>query len=168
MKEVILINIAGEDKPGLTSSVTEILAGHEVNILDIGQAVIHETLSLGILIELPVAAELSSVQKDILFRTHELGLKVRFVPIDEESYEQWVQGQGKPRYIITLLARKITAEHLSAITHIVSKNALNIDRIDRLSGRISLDDFARQSKACVEFSVRGVVGDAQAVRGQRH
>ena len=166
MKEVILINIAGEDKPGLTSSVTEILAGHEVNILDIGQAVIHETLSLGILIELPVAAELSSVQKDILFRTHELGLKVRFVPIDEESYEQWVQGQGKPRYIITLLARKITAEHLSAITHIVSKNALNIDRIDRLSGRISLDDFARQSKACVEFSVRGVVGDAQAFRGE--
>ena len=59
MKEIILINIAGDDKPGLTSSVTEILAGYEVNILDIGQAVIHDTLSLGLLVEIPASAESS-------------------------------------------------------------------------------------------------------------
>ncbi len=164
MKEVILINIAGDDKPGLTSSVTEILARYEVNILDIGQAVIHDTLSLGILIEVPSTSESSPVLKDILFRTHELGLTVRFSPVDNDSYAQWVDGQGKQRHIVTLLARKITAEHLSAVTAVVSKNNLNIDRIDRLSGRVPLDGVHQQTKACVEFSVRGAVQDVSDFR----
>ncbi|MCP3906832.1 MAG: phosphoserine phosphatase SerB [Oceanicoccus sp.] len=166
MKEIILINVAGDDKPGLTSSVTEILAGYEVNILDIGQAVIHDTLSLGILVEVPATAESSPVLKDILFRTHELGLTVRFSPIDEQSYGHWVLGQGKPRHIVTLLARMITAEHLSAVTAVVANNSLNIDRIDRLSGRVPLDNVQEQTKACVEFSVRGEVVDTPAFRSQ--
>lgn len=164
MKEIILINIAGDDKPGLTSSVTEILASHNVNILDIGQAVIHDTLSLGILIEVPATAESAPVLKDILFRTHELGLQVRFSPIDDQNYEQWVAGQGKARHIITLLARKITAEHLAAVTAVVSNNKLNIDRLDRLSGRVSLGVVDQQSKACVEFSVRGSLNDTTGFR----
>lgn len=166
MKEIILINIAGDDKPGLTSSVTEILALYEVNILDIGQAVIHDTLSLGILIEVPETSESSPVLKDILFRTHELGLTVRFSPVDPQSYGHWVDGQGKQRHIITLLARKITAEHLSAVTTVVSKNKLNIDRIDRLSGRVPLDGVHQQTKACVEFSVRGSVSDVSGFRSE--
>ncbi|WP_101758920.1 phosphoserine phosphatase SerB [Oceanicoccus sp. KOV_DT_Chl] len=166
MKEIILINIAGDDKPGLTSSVTEILASYDVNVLDIGQAVIHDTLSLGILVEVPTSSESSPLLKDILFRTHELGLTVRFSPINEQDYEHWVSGQGKPRHIITLLARMITAEHISAVTAVVANNQLNIDRIDRLSGRIALDDVLQQNKACVEFSVRGAVTDIAAFRSQ--
>lgn len=46
--ELILIRITGEDRPGLTASVTEILAKYDATILDIGQADIHNTLSLGI------------------------------------------------------------------------------------------------------------------------
>lgn len=166
MKEIILINVAGDDKPGLTSSVTEILADYDVNILDIGQSVIHDTLSLGILVEVPATAESSLILKDILFRTHELDLTVRFSPISEESYEHWVTGQGKPRHIVTLLARMITAEHLSAVTAVVANNNLNIDRIDRLSGRVPLDNVQQQTKACVEFSVRGEVMDSPAFRRQ--
>lgn len=166
MKEIILINIAGDDKPGLTSSVTKILAGYEVNILDIGQAVIHDTLSLGILVEVPASAESSPLLKDILFRIHDLGLTVRFSPINEEDYGQWVLGQGKPRHIVTLLARMITAEHLSAVTAVVADNELNIDRIDRLSGRVPLDGVKDQTKSCVEFSVRGTVADISHFRSQ--
>lgn len=166
MKEIILINIAGDDKPGLTTSVTEILAGYDVNILDIGQAVIHDTLSLGILVEVPASAESSPLLKDILFRTHELGLTVRFSPINEQSYGQWVMGQGKPRHIVTLLARMITAEHLSAVTAVVAHNDLNIDRIDRLSGRVPLDGVHDQTKACVEFSVRGSVANSEVFRSE--
>ena len=164
MKEIVLINIAGDDKPGLTSSITQILAGYDVNILDIGQAVIHDTLSLGILVEVPATSESSPVLKDILFRTHQLNLTVRFTPIDEDSYGQWVMGQGKPRYIITLLARMITAEHLGAVTAVVSDNALNIDRIDRLSGRVPLEGVQQQTKACVEFSVRGTLNNGTRFR----
>lgn len=166
MKEIILINIAGDDKPGLTSSVTEILANFDVNILDIGQAVIHDTLSLGILVEVPSRAESAAVLKDILFRTHELGLQVRFSPIDEADYEQWVQAQGKARHIISLLARKVTAEHIAAVTSVVSRHGLNIDRIDRLSGRISLEEVNNQTKSCIEISVRGNISDMSSVRSE--
>ncbi|WP_339338237.1 phosphoserine phosphatase SerB [uncultured Oceanicoccus sp.] len=166
MKEVILINVAGDDKPGLTSLITEILADYDVDILDIGQSVIHDTLSLGILVAVPAAADSSLILKDILFRTHELNLTVRFSPIDEASYGHWVAGQGKPRHIVTLLARIITAEHLSAVTAVVAANKLNIDRIDRLSGRIPLDNVQQQTKACVEFSLRGEVEDSPAFRSQ--
>ena len=166
MNEIILINISGDDQPGQTSSITEILARHEVNILDIGQSVIHASLSLGILIEIPASAESSSLLKDILFRAHELGLTVRFTPVNQQDYSQWVGAQGKPRHIITLLARMISAEHLAAVTRVVAENGLNIDRIDRLSGRIPLEGVLDQSKACVEFSVRGTVADSDAFRQQ--
>ncbi|MAY35526.1 MAG: phosphoserine phosphatase SerB [Spongiibacteraceae bacterium] len=164
MNEIILINIAGDDRAGVTSSITSILGTHNVNILDIGQAVIHDTLSLGLLIEVPDSADSSSVLKDILFRTHELGFQVRFSPVTAESYEQWVAGQGKQRHILTLLARKITADHLARVTAIVASYGLNIDRIDRLSGRVPLDGVSEQSKASVEISVRGSLEDKSTFR----
>lgn len=164
MREIILINIAGEDKPGLTSTITDILARYGVSILDIGQAVIHDTLSLGLLIEVPPTAEAAPVLKDVLFRTHELGLHVRFTPITEESYSSWLAGQGKPRHIVTLLARKVSSAHIARVTAIVARFGLNIDRIDRLSGRIPLGELPPHSKSCVEISVRGALADPAQVR----
>ena len=164
MKELLLMNIAGEDKPGVTTAITSILASCEANILDIGQAVIHDTLSLGILVEIPKDFESSSVLKDILFRVHELDLSVRFQPITESSYDQWVAQQGKTRHIVTLLARKITASQISEVTSVAALHGLNIDDITRLSGRVSLDDIEEQDKACVEFSARGNPEDTAALR----
>lgn len=156
MKEIILLTISGEDKPGVTSTITSILAGFQVNILDIGQAVIHNTLSLGILIEVPQVSESSPILRDLLFKTHAMDMKVRFQPIGEEEYEKWVTGQGKARHIITLLARKITAAHIATVTDVAAQHGLNIDKITRLSGRLSLqNEVPEKSKACVEFSVRG-------------
>lgn len=166
MKEVVLINITGKDKPGVTSSVTELLSRYAINVLDIGQSVIHNTLSLGILVETPAEANAAMVFKELLFKIHELDLQVRFTPITEQDYETWVNGQGKPRYIITLLARQITASHIAAVTKVVAKAGLNIDRVDRLSGRISLAQFDKQTKACVEFSARGSVEDESDFRKQ--
>jgi phosphoserine phosphatase len=166
LKEILLINISGEDKPGVTASVAEILAGFDVNVLDIGQAVIHDTLSLGVLVELPGSDEHATVLKDILFRSYELGMQVRFTPISKESYAHWVGGQGRARYIITLLARKITAAQLAAVTSVVARFGLNIDGINRLSGRIPLGELPELSKACVEFSVRGQPADIGAFRSQ--
>ncbi len=163
MREIILLNIAGEDRPGVTSSVTSILAQFNVNVLDIGQAVIHDSLSLGLLVEVPASAESSSLLKDILFRCHELGLQARFTPITVESYHHWVAQQGKPRHIITVLARKITAEHIARVSAIIAEFKLNIDRIERLSGRVPLNDdivmSEKQGKACVEISARGQLND---------
>jgi phosphoserine phosphatase len=168
VKEVVLIKVSGEDKPGVTASITRILARYGVNILDIGQAEIHDNLSLGILAEIPTTAEAAPVLKDVLFRGHELGMSVRFTPVSKEKYDSWVSAQGKPRHIITLLARKLTAEHISRVTEIVANHALNIDNVSRLSGRVPLESEIQsddKSKACVEFSVRGTV-DQAAIRAQ--
>ncbi|HCO66137.1 MAG TPA: phosphoserine phosphatase SerB, partial [Alcanivorax sp.] len=166
MREIILIQVSGNDRPGLTAAFTRILARYHLNILDIGQAVIHDTLSLGILVEVPPAAEASSMLKDLLFEAHKRNISVRFRPIDEDRYEQWVSGQGKDRHIITLLARKITAEQLGDVTTVVADNDLNIDSIARLSGRVHLEgeDSDPDGRACVEISVRGEPRDPGAMR----
>jgi phosphoserine phosphatase len=164
LREIVLINITGEDRPGLTAAITGVLAQGGVNILDIGQAVIHDTLSFGILVEIPSTEPASTVLKDILFAAYKLNQQVRFTPVSEEDYRHWVAGQGKKRHIVTLLTRKVTAEQLQRVSAITAQYGLNIDHIDRLSGRMPLDTPADQSKGCIEFSVRGEPVDPQALR----
>jgi len=164
-REIILLNIYGNDKPGLTSSLTQVLASYNVNILDIGQAVIHENLDLGILFEVPRESESSPILKDLLFKGYELGIKVKFTPIGETDYNHWVSLQGKKRYIITLIARKIQASQIAEISKIIYHQQLNIDKISRLSGRVRIDSEDTTHKACVEFSVRGTPIDMDAMKG---
>ena len=76
VKEILLINISGADKPGVTSAITHILAQYQANILDIGQAVIHDHLTLGLLVEIPEEFEASPVLKEVLFKAHELNLQI--------------------------------------------------------------------------------------------
>lgn len=164
MREILLISVTGDDKPGVTSAVTAALAQHDVNILDIGQAVIHDSLTLGLLVEVPVGADSGTVLKDVLFQVHRLGLQARFQPINEASYDHWVGQQGKARHLVTLLGRRITAEHIARVTEVTAGNGLNIDKITRLSGRVPLDRIDTHSKACVEFSVRGTPEDTGEFR----
>lgn len=163
MKEIVLINITGPDRPGLTAAITGILARAEVNILDIGQAVIHDALSFGILVEMAGQAD---VLKEVLFKGYELDQQVKFTPVNAEQYSQWVSGQGKPRHIVTLLARRVTAEHIARVSEITARHDLNIDQIDRLSGRIPEGLPADQGKGCIEFSVRGEPVDPAALRAE--
>ncbi|WP_260958960.1 phosphoserine phosphatase SerB [Pseudomonas citri] len=166
MREIVLINITGSDRPGLTAAITGVLAQGGVNVLDIGQAVIHDTLSFGILVEIPNAEQSKSVLKDILFAAHELDQQVRFTPVSEADYQYWVAGQGKQRHIVTLLTRKVTAEQLQRVSSITAEYGLNIDHIDRLSGRMPLDMAEDKGKGCIEFSVRGEPADPQALRAE--
>jgi len=166
LREIVLINITGVDRPGLTAAITGVLSQGGVNILDIGQAVIHDTLSFGILVEIPDTEQGQSVLKDILFKGYELDQQVRFTPVSEEDYQQWVGNQGKKRHIVTLLTRKVTAGQLQAVSSITAKYGLNIDHIDRLSGRMPLDTPADKGKGCIEFSVRGEAADPQALRAE--
>ena len=163
MSELVLINVSGRDKPGLTSEITGIMAQFDVRILDIGQAVIHDHLTWGILIEIPAESNTPMVFKELLFRIHELDLQVRFEPITPEAYGHWVAGKGRGRYVVTLMARDITAEQIARVSSITARHGLNIDNIARLSGRASLEHRLNQI-ACVEFSVRGTPEDLEALR----
>ncbi|KGS16422.1 MULTISPECIES: phosphoserine phosphatase SerB [Pseudomonas syringae group] len=166
MREIVLINITGADRPGLTAAITGVLAQGGVNILDIGQAVIHDALSFGILVEIPDTVEGSSVLKDILFTAYKLDQQVRFTAVSEKDYQHWVDGQGKARHIVTLLTRKVTAEQLQSVSAITAKYGLNIDQIDRLSGRMPLDTPADKGKGCIEFTVRGEPADPKAMQAE--
>jgi phosphoserine phosphatase len=152
--EIILISISGDDRPGVTSSLTEILSRYDATILDIGQADIHQTLSLGIMFK--TSAENSGdIMKDLLFRAYELDVAIKFKPISRNEYTTWVNKQGKNRYIITIMGRKLSAMQIAKVTNIITKQDLNIDGIQRLTGRVPLDENEQSPKACVEFSVRG-------------
>ena len=152
--ELTLIRITGIDRPGLTASITEILSRYDVTILDIGQADIHQTLSLGILFK-SKETESGNIMKELLFKASELGVNIRFYPISVEEYENWVSMQGKNRYIITILGRRLTAKQISAATKIIAEQGLNIDSIKRLTGRVPLDEEKASVRSCIEFSVRG-------------
>ncbi len=164
-EELILVSISGEDRPGVTAALTGILARYNANILDIGQADIHNMLSLGILFQ-STEGNSGEILKDLLFKSYELDVQIRFRPITEEEYSTWVGLQGKNRYIITLLGRKLTAKQISAVTKVVSEQGLNIDDIKRLTGRIPLDENIRTPKACVEFSVRGTPNNKEEMHKQ--
>ena len=162
--ELILINISGSDRPGVTSTLTEILARYDARILDIGQADIHHTLSLGILFK--TSSDVSgNIMKELLFKASELNVQIRFSPVSVEAYEEWVSRQGKHRWIITILGRRLTARHIALVTDEIARQGLNIDGIQRLTGRAPLnDDDEPRSKACVEFSVRGTPTDRAAMQ----
>ena len=156
--ELILIRITGIDRPGLTASFTEILSEYDVTIMDIGQANIHSTLSLGILFKSP-KSDSGNIMKELLFKASDLGVNIRFYPVPVEEYEEWVSMQGKDRYILTILGRKLSAKQITAVTHILAGQALNIDAIKRLTGRQPLDESKAGVRACIEFSLRGTPRD---------
>ena len=163
--ELILIRVTGEDRPGLTASVPEILAKYDATILDIGQADIHNTLSLGILCKTEEQHS-GFIMKELLFKASSLGVTIRFYPISVKEYEDWVNMQGKNRYILTLLGRKLSARQISAVTRILAEQGMNIDAIKRLTGRIPLDECDLRTRACIEFSVRGTPKDRIAMQEQ--
>ncbi len=153
--ELILVNISGYDRPGVTSALTEILANYDAAILDIGQSDIHHTLSLGLLFK-TYSNVSGNIMKDLLFKASELNVQIRFTPISVAEYEEWVTLQGKNRWIVTLLGRRLTAKQIAAVTSIIADQNLNIDSIQRLTGRVPLEETAEsRTKSCVEFSVRG-------------
>lgn len=152
--EIIMMSISGEDRPGVTAVLTEVLAKHNALILDIGQADIHNNLTLGILFQ-TTGSNSGEVLKDLLFKSYDLNVNIKFNPITEEDYMKWVGMQGRNRYIITILGRRLTARQIASVAQIVADQGMNIDDIRRLTGRIPLDETQRAPKASVEFSVRG-------------
>jgi len=164
VSNVLLISVSGEDQPGVTNAVTEALAEFGVMLLDIGQAVIHDQLNMGILVSVPENTNVDDVTSEVLQTLDRLNMQGLFLPISNERYENWVGLQGKSRHIVTLLARNLEASHLAAVTEVTAQQGLNIDKIVRLSGRIILGNADINGQACIEFSARGEPNSADELR----
>ncbi|MCF0198889.1 MAG: phosphoserine phosphatase SerB [Bacteroidaceae bacterium] len=165
-QELILIRITGIDRPGLTAGLMSILARYDANVMDIGQADIHNTLSLGLLIKVS-STNSGNVMKELLFKSSELGVNISFAPVSDDDYRAWVGRQGKNRYILTVLGRRLEAHQIAAVTRIIAEQGLNIDSIRRLSGRPPLEvEQMSNTRACCEFSVRGTPRDREELQRQ--
>jgi len=164
MTETILIHFSGRDRPGLTADLTSILASYDTCVLDIGQAVVHETLSLGLLVEIPRGESFRGVQNALAARSRELGLQVNFTLVAKADLDEWISSQGKDQFIVTILGRAISANHIARVSSIVAQHGLNVDRIERLSGRLSLAVHSPDANACVELTLSGDSSSEQSMR----
>jgi phosphoserine phosphatase len=164
MTETILIHFSGRDRPGLTADLTSILASYDTCVLDIGQAVVHETLSLGLLVEIPRGESFRGVQDALAARSRELGLQVNFTLVAKADLDEWISSQGKDQFIVTILGRAISANHIARVSSIVAQHGLNVDRIERLSGRLSLAVHSPDANACVELTLSGDSSSEQSMR----
>lgn len=166
MREIVLIKVSGEDRPGITSSVMDILGAYNVRVLDISQAVVQDSLTLGILAEIPPDHRTAPVFKDLLYGADKLGVKVKFSPVSEERYREWANAPGASRFIVTMLAREITADNVAKLARILANGGLNIESVNRLSDRAPLTGKGGDgaSRACIELSVRGEPHDQAGIR----
>lgn len=164
-EEQVLIGLTGIDRPGLTATVMQILADHGAQVLDIGQANIHSTLSFGILVRID-GVQSGQMIKELLFKQNELGVNFTFTPISDNKYEDWVNRQGKNRFILTIVGRSLTAREIAATSKIVAEQGFNIDSILRLTGRQSIRHPERNNRACIQFSLRGTPADRPKMQSQ--
>jgi phosphoserine phosphatase len=164
MNEILLIHFSGRDRPGLTAELTAILSLYDACVLDIGQAVVHETVSFGLLVEIPGSEALRGFRDALTAKSQELDLQVRFTAIAPAKLEDWISSQGKDQFVVTVLGRAISARHLSRVTAIIAQHGLNVDRVERLSGRFSLAVHTPDAHACVEFTVSGDGASEESMR----
>ena len=158
-----LIQISGRDQVGVMAGVSDLLAKENAVILDVGESVIHATLSLGFLVELSLDTDCDQLNEKLCTLLEPIGLSATMEQVSDASYASWVERGGQMRYIITLLADPLTAEQLHAISTICARHELSIDRMRRLSGRPHLNG-RNDELHCVEMSVRGFPDDSTQLR----
>ncbi len=161
---LVLFRFTGEDRPGLTASLSQLLAEFECSIIDVNQAVIHQSLLLGLLVRIPEEKDSDRVIQEMQELGTALGLKCNPKRIADEDYDLWVGRQGKSRFILTLLSRSVTATQFHAVSQMLADQGLNIDVITRLSGRPPRIPTDTLTRACVEFSLRGEPRDSAQLK----
>ncbi len=147
--------------------LTSTLAQYQVRVLDVGQAVIHDELNLGMLVQIIAeskAPQVSEVLGALEAAVRGQGMSVRCTPISTADYADWVKSQGKPRYIVTLLAGGATGDQLAAVTSIIQRHGLNIDAVRRLSGRLPLVGSDASQRMSIEIGLRGTLADAKGLK----
>jgi phosphoserine phosphatase len=124
-----LITVTGVDKPGVTSALFEVLAGHKVELLNVEQVVIRGRLTLGVLVAAPLeAAEGNALRDEVEAAIHAVGLDVTIersgdLPIIREP----------STHTIMVLGRPITADAFGAVAREVAALGVNIDLIRGVS-----------------------------------
>ncbi|MEO7718424.1 MAG: phosphoserine phosphatase SerB [Capsulimonas sp.] len=160
MQNIYLITISGPDRAGLTRSLTDILAKADATVLDIGQSVIHDALTLGVMFR---AARDTVDTLGPALEAQSLGVTVHVTPVSQESFQEWIDTQHQQRFIVTLLGARITTAQLALVTRRFAEHGLEVARMERLSGRDASANLAAP-RLCIEFAVTGSNADPRALR----
>jgi len=181
-ERLVLLNIAGEDRVGLMAEVSSALAAAQSQVLDIGQAIVHDQLVLSLLVRIPTDARTRAASdsaaasfSDVIGQVESLaasrGVALSLRDVEESDYQRWVDAQGQPRYILTLLTPGLTAAQLAAVSTVTSRHGLNIYNVERLSNRVPLEAVRedeggipgsrmnRGRRASVAMTLRGRISD---------
>src|SRR3569833_2524766 len=134
MFEIVLVAVSGADRPGLTSAFTILLADAGATLLDIGQAVIHNSLTFGLMVKVD-ADRVEGLNEAFKVLAERARVNVNVSTITPERYRAWIAEQTHQRFIVTLLCAHISAAQLASVTLLFVDHGLNIDLIERLSGR---------------------------------
>lgn len=163
MREIVLINVTGNDRPQSTTAIISAIAGAGGSLLDLNQAVVHGALALSLLVQLAEAQHAEALRKDVLFQADQLGLQVHFSAFSEADYSQWLARRSGPRQIITLMGRQLSAVAVQRVVDLGQQAGLQVESIKPLSAPVLAPSVA--SKACVELALRGVASDEATLRG---
>ena len=155
-KNYILVTVSGPDKPGITSSLMNVIVKDHVQIRDMGQSITHGFLSLSFLLDFNNHSEYdasqnfeqvndftteSPVLKDLLFEAKKMGMLLEFDVINDEEQ---LTPRG-PQYILSCVAQKnIKASFIKDISTMLAQNSINIRRIENTGSH----DFTKLEISC--------------------
>ncbi len=160
---ILLVNLSGRDSPGMMADLNRRLASRDVVILDIGQAVIHAELTLGLLLSF-APAHMASIRAELASYAAQHGVSLRMTDVSAADYAAWVGRQGSDRRILTVVSAGVSSAQFAAVAQVVTNAGLNIDDIVRLSGRAPLETLARSPRTCVQLSLRGTVANERSLQ----
>ncbi|MEP9393456.1 phosphoserine phosphatase SerB [Gordonia sp. VNQ95] len=121
MKTTLLVTVTGPDKPGVTSVLMGALAGQQVSLLDVEQVVIHDRLTLGVLVA--VDGDPEAVQDVVEQAMSSIGMDVS-AEVNAPS-----DGHAPSTHAVVLLGSPVTARAFSAVAAELAGQGGNIDSI---------------------------------------
>ncbi|MDA8953534.1 phosphoserine phosphatase SerB [Pseudomonadales bacterium] len=165
--EIILISISGRDKPGLMAELMELIVEADANVLDMGQAVIHDELALGILVQVP---ELGTLTDDITAQCHKVGSALRITLVENDNYELLSAGFSQSPLILTVLSQGRGGEPLKAVSNLTRRYDINIDTVRRLTkpqpnSQLEVDSEVAP-RLCLEMRLSGSLQNSAAFQAE--
>ncbi len=136
-RQTLLVQITGEDRPGISAGLLGVLDSIGATIDDMEQVVIRGRLTLGALVSLPGGRD---AVKELLMFSWEQKLHVEFEVVEETA------SMIEPAHVVTVVGATVSASELRLVADAIADGGGNIDRIVRLS---------RQPVMSYEFVVKG-------------
>ena len=90
LDSIFLVSISGDDRPGLMTDLCAALSVHNADILDIGQAIIHSELALGLLVRVSEDVDRAALETSISKSLRQKTLRLTVSKVTSDRCENWI------------------------------------------------------------------------------